>query len=131
MTISGCSSSAELIPFQQEPIEVSGTPPIEKCTWPELAEDEDRGIVYMQSSDFHKQITCQETEQTNYEIAVNNAEMVDDSIAAFNALIEKSKVHQQNAENELERIDDARKQAIMESLAYKGLLAIVLIAIAL
>ncbi len=71
------------------------------------------------------------TEQTNYDVAKNNAESVDEATAAFNALIEKSKLHNEYAQNELERIDDERKSKAMEVLAYQGLIALVLIAIAL
>jgi len=130
---SGCSSYAELIPFEQKKIEASGTTPVPKCEWPELSEGQidGRNVVYMSASDFPLQAACQETEQANYDIAADNAEAVTEAVAAFNSLVDKSKVHHQNAENELERVDDARKASNVEAWTYKGVVALLLIGIAL
>lgn len=131
--ITGCSSFAELIPFEQDKIEAAGTEPVPKCEWPELSEGsiDGRSVVYMEVDDLALQAACQETEQANYDIAADNAEMVTETVAAFNTLVDKAEVHYQNAENELERVDDARKAANVEAWTMKGVLAAVLIAVAL
>lgn len=133
MTVSGCSSYAELIPFEQEPIDSRSVQPVEKCTWPEMSEGTINGeaVVYMTESEFPKQVACQTTEQANHAIASDNAEAEDHAIAAFNALITKAEAHQQNAQNELERVDDERKRKTIEVFTYQGILALVLIAISL
>ncbi|MDJ0952547.1 MAG: hypothetical protein QNJ81_02590 [Acidimicrobiia bacterium] len=130
---SGCSSFAELIPFEQDKIEASGTTPVPKCEWPELNEGviDGRDVVYMEAYDLGLQMRCQETEQANHDIAADNAEAVDETVAAFNTLVDKAEVHHQNALNELERVDDARKAALVEGWTVKGVLAAVLIAVAL
>ena len=74
---------------------------------------------------------CQVTEQSNYDIALANAQSVDELVGAFNSLIDKAKVHNQYAQNELDRVDDQRKRNANELLAYQFLLAAVLIAVAL
>lgn len=110
-----------------------GTQPVPRCEWPELNEGtvDGRDIIYMEASDLAKQVACQETEQANHDIAADNAEAVDGAVAAFNSLVDKAKVHQQNAQNELERVDDERQRKTFEVMAYQGLILLGLIAAAL
>ena len=133
VTTIACSPFAELIPFEQDDLTNRGTQPVPQCSWPELSEGQIDGqdVIYMPTSELHKQVACQETEQANYDIATDNAIAVDEAVAAFNPLIDKAEMHQQNAQNELDRVDDERKRKAMEVLTYQGLLAVVLIAIAL
>lgn len=72
-----------------------------------------------------------ETEQANYDIARENAVVASEAIRAFNLLVDKAELHHQNASNELERVDDERRRKANEVLGYQGLLALVLIAVAL
>ena len=130
---SGCSSSPELIPFEQDKIEAKGVVPVKRCTWPELNEAviDGRTVVYMEAEQLRLQAICQETEQANHRIATENAEAVDQAVAGFNTLVDKAELHQQNAENELSRVDEERQRKANEVLFYQGLLALVLIAVAL
>lgn len=130
---SACSPYAQLIPFEQDKISVSSTKPLAECEWPELIEDTRSGrtVVYMETSELPKQLNCQETAEVNFEIARQNALAADEAIAAFNALVDKSKVHHQNALNELQRVDDERKRKSLEVFVYQGILVAVLIAVTL
>jgi len=131
--VTGCSSSPTLIEFKEDPIEIKAEGPLDKCIWPKLQETEldDNTIIYMNAEGLKAQRSCQVTEQGNYEIAKDNAKSVDNAVNAFNALIKKSEIHHQHAQNELDRVEDERKSKAMEVLTYQGLLALVLIAIAL
>jgi len=131
--LAGCSSYAELIPFEQEKIEASGVNPLPQCEWPELLQGtiDGRDVVYMEAYNLGLQMRCQETGAANAEIAKRNGEIASEAVAAFNVLVDKVEMHQQNAQNELERVDDERKRKASEVLAYQGLLALVLIAVAL
>lgn len=106
---------------------------MDKCIWPELQEAEWNGrtIIYMDAEGLKLQRSCQVTEQTNYDVATNNAGSVDDVVNAFNALIDKAELHNNYAQNELERVDDERKAKAMEVRWYQGLLALTLIVVAL
>jgi len=106
---------------------------LDKCIWPELQEAEWNGrtIIYMDAEGLKLQRSCQVTEQTNYDVATNNAGSVDDVVNAFNALIDKAELHNNYAQNELERVDDERKAKAMEVRWYQGLLALTLIVVAL
>jgi hypothetical protein len=130
---SGCSSSPTVIEFNQEPINIQAERPVNKCEWPELFELDINGetLIAMTSEDFELQRACQVTEKANHEIAINNADSVDEAIAAFNALIEKGQLHNQYAQNELTRVDEDRSRKSTELLAYKALLVAVLIAVSL
>jgi len=129
----GCSSAPTVILFEQDNIDIKAEVPLDQCVWPELKETQLNGevILYMDAEGLKLQRSCQVIEQSNYDIAMNNAGSVDDAIAAFNTLIEKAKLHNNYAQNELERIDDERKAKSMEVRWYQGLLGVVLILVAL
>lgn len=133
ITMTGCQSSPTVIEFKQDRIDIVAKRAIPKCEWPNLNEAilNDQDIIYMTTEEFKKQRSCQVTEQANYDIAEGNSDSVDEVVKAFNSLIDKAKLHNEYAQNELTRVDDERKQRSIELLGYKGLLAIVLIAVAL
>jgi hypothetical protein len=84
--ITGCNASPSVIPFEQDSIDIKAEMPLERCTWPELHEEyiDNEHVVYMDAEGLKLQTFCQVTEQTNYEIAVNNANSTNDAIEAFN-----------------------------------------------
>ncbi len=131
--VTGCQSTPELIEFQQDPIDIKAERPLDRCVWPELIEAEMNGqtILYMSVEGLAEQRACQVIEQKNYVIANNSADSVDAAVTAFNSLIKKSEIHMNHAENELERVNSDRNSKAMEVLGYQGLLALVLIAVAL
>lgn len=133
ITTIGCSSGPTVIPFEQEDIVVKTEQPLDKCVWPELQETilNTKIIYYMDAEGLKQQRSCQVTEQTNYGIAMNNAGSVDDVVNAFNKLIDKAELHNNYAQNELTRVDEMRQEKNIETWTLKGILAAVLIAIAL
>ena len=133
ITVIGCSSGPTVIQFEQNDIDTRAERPLNQCEWPELLEAVmgEQTIVYMTVEGLDKQAKCQVTEQTNYDIARNNADSVDNLVEAFNGLIDKAELHNNYAQNELTRVDDERKAKAMEVRWYQGLLAIVLIVVAL
>lgn len=133
MNVTGCSSTPAVIPFDQEPIAMEAEVPLERCTWPELKELtlHDQPIVYMDKEGLELQRSCQVTEQTNFDIATNNAGSVDDAVAAFNALIGKAELHNNYAQNELDRVHSELQQEKVQSWTLKGVVLALLISIAL
>ena len=131
--MTGCGSGPTVIEFEQEPIELTAQRPVERCQWPELREVDWNGqtLIVMDVEGLKMQRSCQVTEQANYDIALTNAESVDSAIVAFNALIDKAQLHNQYAQNELDRVDGERVDKRNELWAYQFLLAAVLIAVAL
>jgi len=131
--MTGCSHNPTVIPFEQDKLEIIAEQPMDKCVWPELTELELNGqtIIYMDEDGLKLQRSCQITEQANFIVAQNNAGSVDDVISAFNKLIDKAQLHNNYAQNELTRVDDERQKKSMEVLGYQGLIAIILVAIAL
>jgi len=85
----------------------------------------------MDAAGLKQQRSCQVTEQTNHTVAMNNAGSVDDAVNAFNKLIDKAELHNNYAQNELTRVDKMRQEKNMEAWTLKGILAVVLIAMAL
>lgn len=131
--VTGCTTSPTVIPFEQEPIDLKAEVPLDRCTWPELHEAEISGeaVVYMDKEGLEHQRSCQVTEQTNYDIATNNAGSVDDAVAAFNALIGKAELHNNYAQNELDRVHSELQAEKVQTWTMKGVLLAVLVAIAL
>ena len=80
--------------------------------------------MYMSLQGLEEQNNCQVTEKSNYQVALNNADSVDNAINAFNRLVDKAELHQQNAMNELERVEDDRHRTALELLGYKIVLII-------
>lgn len=133
-TMIGCQSSPKVLEFNQDKIELKAEMPLDKCEWPELFEsvaEDGSAIIYMTAEGLKQQRACQVTEQSNYDTALGNAGTVDDAVAAFNSLIDKSMLHNQYSQNELDRVDEERKRKRNEVMGYQGLLALVLIAVAL
>jgi len=85
----------------------------------------------MTPNDLVKQSNCQVTEQTNYGVAKGNADSVDSAVDAFNGLIDKARMHNQYAQNELDRVDEDRDRKANEVMIYQALLLILVIAVAL
>jgi hypothetical protein len=88
-------------------------------------------MVAMTVEGLKLQRMCQVTEQTNYDVARANADSVDEAIAAYNSLIDKAKLHNRYAQNELDRVEEKRRDKAMELFVYQVLLITGLVAAAL
>ena len=132
-SMTGCQSAPEVLEFKQEYIDIKSERAIPMCEWPEVNESvlDGQNIIYMTDEEFKKQRSCQVTEQANYETAENNADSVDLAIKAFNSLVDKAKLHNEYAKNELTRVNDEKNSKSLELMGYKGVLALVLIAVSL
>ena len=131
--MTGCSQTPTVISFKQDKLDIKGEVPLDKCDWPELSEANLNGqhVIVMTDDEFRKQRACQVTEQKNYDIAKLNAESVDEAVLAFNQLIDKAQLHNNYAQNELDREHDKLKNEVIENWTLKGVLAGVLIVLAL
>ena len=120
--MTGCSQTPTVISFKQDKLDIKGEVPLDKCDWPELSEANLNGqhVIVMTDDEFRKQRACQVTEQKNYDIAKLNAESVDEA-----------QLHNNYAQNELDREHDKLKNEVIENWTLKGVLAGVLIVLAL
>jgi len=85
----------------------------------------------MDAVGFGQQLQCQASEQGNHDIAAANAESVQALIDLVTTVDDIGRRQQDLAEFQLDELERDRRAAELESWTYKGLLAAVLIAVAL
>lgn len=125
----GCSSPRTLADWQgkQSSVEVVEAEP--PCVWPDLEREGDR--FYMDADGFRQQKDCQAAEQGNHKIAGANAESVRELQSELNTVNEIGQRQRDMAEFQINELDRDRRDANLEAWTYKGVLALVLIAVAL
>ena len=85
----------------------------------------------MDAVGFGQQLVCQAAEQGNYKVAAANAESIEALLTLINAVNEIGQRQHDMAEFQVDQLDRDRRAAELEGWAYKGLLAVVLIAVSL
>lgn len=132
--VAACQTNRHTLPDWQgvEPL-AAAQAPIPLCTWPELTRESRAGAEYfvMDADGFGQQLQCQASEQGNYDVAAANAESVSALADLVDTLDDIGLRQQDLAEFQLDELERDRREARLESWTYKGLLAAVLIAVAL
>ena len=131
--LSACQTPRTLPEWQGKEQPVKAEQPIPECDWPELVkEDRTAGEYFvMDAVGFGQQLVCQAAERGNHDIAAANAESIEALINQLNTVNEIGVRQHNMAEFQLDELERDRRDAEVEGWAYKGLLAAVLIAVAL
>ena len=85
----------------------------------------------MDAVGFGQQLVCQSSEQGNHDVAAANAESIEALLNELNTINKIGERQHDMAEFQLDELERDRRDAEVEGWAYKGLLAVVLIAVAL
>ena len=133
ISLAACQTNHSLPDWQGVDELAGAEAPIARCEWPDVERESRDGQEYfvMDAVGFGQQLQCQATEQANYEVAAANAESVQALIDLVNTVDDIGRRQQDLAEFQLDELERDRREATIEGWTYKGLLAAVLIAIAL
>ena len=131
--LAGCQTPRTLPEWQGEAQEVTAEDPLPDCDWPQLAKVEQDGeeLFYTDTTGLGQLLGCRQIANTNKTVAAENAEAIRELKRAFNEVIEEGADQHELAEFQLNELERDRRDANLEAWAYKGLLALVLIATAL
>jgi len=131
----GCQSTRTLPDWQGEKLEQTTTDPLPACTWPDFVEIEVNDKVldggFLNKAGLSSLAMCRKAAEKNHDIAAANSELVRKLIALHNKTQEQGQRYIDLAEFQLNELERDRREANLEAWTYKGLLALVLIGIAL
>ena len=105
----------------------------DECPWPDFTEFKYQGIFYnaLDRAGFVQFLQCLEVFDSNITIAEGNAESVEALVEMYEGAVAVGDRQQSLAEFQLNELERDRRDANLEAWAYKGLLALVLVAVAL
>lgn len=131
--LAGCQTLRTLPDWQGEAQEVTATDPLPDCDWPQLTKVEQDGeeFFYTDTTGLGQLLSCREIANANHDVAAGNAEALRELKQALNEVLEEGDDQHELAEFQLNELERDRRDANLEAWAYKGLLALVLIATAL
>lgn len=129
MLLTGCETVRTLPEWQGEQLEASRTAPLRECNWPDIKDVAGGGFLDTPALSALEQ--CREVAEANHAIAAANAQVINKLINAANATNAQGEKYVDLAEFQLNELERDRRDAVLESWAYKGILAVVLIAVAL
>lgn len=133
MLLTGCLTTRELPDWQGQQITETAVRPSPACQWPDLVQVSVDGLpgAFLDSDALKELSVCRSTADSNHDIAAANAEAIDALIAAYNETQKQGDRYINLAEFQLNEIEADRRDANIEAWTYKGLLALVLIGVAL
>ncbi len=131
--LAGCQTPRTLPDWQGEAQEVTATDPLPDCDWPQLTKIDQNGeeLFYTDTTGLGQFIECRLRADTNRDVAAGNAEAIRELKMALNEMVEEGADQHELAEFYLNELERDRRDANFEAWAYKGLLALVLVATAL
>lgn len=129
----GCAPDRTLPDWEPPVVEIEAEEPLPLCEYPDLIEIEREGIDYvaLNAAGLVVLLQCIEVAEANYRVAAANAESVRAMISAYQKSAEIGDLQQDLAEFQLNELDADRRDAVVETWITRGLLAVVLVAVAL
>jgi len=131
--LTGCQGTRTLPDWQGEKLEQTATDPFPACPWPDLVEIEVDGNdgAFLGKAELTSLAICREIADDNHDIAAANAELIRKLLTLHNKTQDQGQRYIDLAEFQLNELERDRREANLEAWTYKGLLALVLIGIAL
>ena len=129
MLLTGCQTTREFPDWQGESVDETATTPMAKCKWPDIVDVDGGG--FLDTPALSQLDQCREVATTNHNVAALNAKAINRLLAAYNKTNIQGGKYVELAEFQLNELERARRDAEVEGWAYKGLLAVVLIAVSL
>jgi len=126
-------TTRELPEWQGEQREEKGEQPHKPCAWPDIEPVTVSGVDggFLNAEQLTQLKACRAIATATHKVAVANADSVDSLIGALNKTNEQGERQTRFAEFELNELERDRRDANLEAWTYKGVLALVLIAVAL
>lgn len=133
MLQTGCQSDLTLPEWHGKQVGVTSEQPHDKCDWPDITATNIDGTTggFLAKPQLEQLGACREIADKTYDVATANAAAVDALIGALNETNEIGERQTELAEFQLNELNRDRHEAEVEAWTYKGLLALVLIIVAL
>ena len=133
MLTTGCVTERTLPEWQGEQREEVAERPPAKCVWPDIIAMNIDGEAggFLDTAALNQLTVCRKIANATHDVATASADSVDELIRVLNKTNELGIKQTGLAEFQLNALERDRRDANLEAWSYKGLLAIVLVAVAL
>lgn len=132
-TATGCQSLPELTRIEHDRVPVTAPNPLPDCDWPELRKVivNSEALYVTDAAGLADFLECRTIARTNRDVALGLSEALLASKRMHNNLLTESDIIIDMAELQLQQLEDRRQEAVKENWLTRGLLAVVLVAVAL